>query len=197
MTPDTNPYSSPQSDGTLIAPSGIRLAPIAIGVAVVVGCPILFGVVGGLVAVALNRLAPGYYPGVFSHYFRGNYASIGVATGILQGLVLGALVGVVVAAGLGWFSQLQLLLCARALAIIAAFGSGLAAVGAFLGFGLGVLAPDYYRGVFGGGEQLDFNPVDVGIGLGCSEGLLAGAVVGTVVVVALAWRRARVPGRNH
>jgi hypothetical protein len=193
MRLDTNPYSSPQEhNGPWFASRrhGTSFVPIVAGIALVVGCAFLFAVIGGLVALALNQFAPAYYPGVFPHAVGGGYACIvGVGTGILQGLILGFLVGSVVAASLGWFKQLQLTPCARALTIIAAFGIGFAVVGTLVGYGLGTFAPDYYRGVVSGGRQPNFNPVDVGIGLGCSEGLLFGAVVGTVVVVVLAWRQ--------
>jgi hypothetical protein len=75
--------------------------------------------------------------------------------------------------------------------LIAAFGAGFAVAGTLVGYGLGTFLPGYYRGVFLGGRQPDFNPVDVGIGLGCSEGLMLGVVVGLVVVVVLAWCRSR------
>jgi hypothetical protein len=80
----------------------------------------------------------------------------------------------------------------RGFAIIIVSGVAFAAGGGGLGYALGRLAPSYYRGVFAGGESPGFDPVQVGIGLGVSQGLIAGLGVGSVVVVAVAisgWRR--------
>jgi hypothetical protein len=195
MAPDVNPYESPHWPGNPSArrPEASVGVQIVVGVVLVAGCTVLFAAVGGLVAAALDRFAPGYYPGVFPGTARGGYsASVGMGTGILQGLLLGLLVGGVVTAGLRWFKQLQLANGLRALLFVAAFALGFGAAGMLIGYGMGVLAPDYYRGLFHSyGRQADFSPSDVGIGLGCTEGLMLGAAVGTLVVVALAWRRSR------
>src|SRR4051812_9770335 len=118
------------------------------GIVVVAVCGILFAIGGGLIAEALNWLAPGYYPGVFPHASRGGYAAdVGVGTGILQGLMLGLFVGAVVAAGLGWFGQLQWPACARGLAILAGCAAVFAVGGGLVGLALGVFMPGYYRGI--------------------------------------------------
>lgn len=162
------------------------------GIVVVVACGVLFAIGGGLIAAALNWLAPGYYPGVFPHATRSGYAAdVGVGTGILQGLMLGLLVGTVVAAGLGWFRQLQWAACGRGLAILTGCAAVFAVGGGLVGLALGVLMPGYYRGVVSGGRQPNFNPADVGVGLGTSQGVILGVIVGGLVVVALAWRRSR------
>jgi hypothetical protein len=162
------------------------------GIVVVVACGVLFAIGGGLIAASLNWFAPGYYPGVFPHADRGGYAAaVGVGTGILQGLMLGLAVGAVVAAGLGWFGQLQWEACGRGLAILVGCAAVFAVGGGLVGLALGVFLPAYYRGVVSGGQQPDFNPVDVGVGLGTSEGVILGVLVGGLVVVALAWRRSR------
>ncbi len=195
MKPDSNPYASPQGHDDRSITGGFGrdiLVPTVTGIAVIVGWPILFAVIGGSVAVALNKFAPAYYPGVFPDAVRGgDAAGVGVGTGILQGLTLGFLVGAAVIAGLSWFKKLRPYSCVQALLIIAAFAIGFAAVGTLVGYGLGRFVPGYYRGVFSEGLRPDFNPLDVGIGLGCSEGLLFGAVVGTAVVIVLTWRRSR------
>ena len=56
------------------------------------------------------------------------------------------------------------------------FASGLlcAAGGGALGYALAVLSPAYYRGVFQAGRAPGFDPVAVGLGLGISQGLIAG-----------------------
>ena len=54
----------------------------------------------------------------------------------------------------------------RAFAIIVACGISFAAGGVAVGYALARFAPYYYRGVFRGGESPDFDPVQVGLGLG-------------------------------
>ena len=62
--------------------------------------------------------------------------------------------------------------------------------GALSGWLLGLLAPDYYR------VTLDFaddrNAASVGLGLGVTQGAVAGIVVGAVVVLAAAWYKSRI-----
>ena len=71
------------------------------------------------------------------------------------------------------------------------------AVGALLGlvFGslLGSVAPDYYRAVFG---NPNLNPIQVGVGLGLTQGLGTGIVVGCVVLLAVAISRRRQPAAS-
>ncbi|MGA2258487.1 MAG: hypothetical protein ABSG53_27810, partial [Thermoguttaceae bacterium] len=128
----------------------------------VVTCPILFGSVGGLVVMSLNRFAPDYYRGVFAHVDHGNASNLGI--GIIQGVGFGLLVGIVVAASLGCFRQLRPAPSARALTIIAAFGIAFAVAGTLAGYGLGIIVPGYYCGVFSSLKRPNINPVDVGIG---------------------------------
>jgi hypothetical protein len=160
------------------------------GIVAVVACCILFAVAGGFVATALNRLAPGYYPGVFPLAHEYGYAArAGLGTGIVQGLTLGLVVGAVLALGLGWFGQLQWAACARGLAIVVGTSATFAVGGTLVGLALGRIIPDYYRGVFTGGGPPDLDPVDVAVGLGCSQGLIVGVFVGAALVVFVAWRR--------
>ena len=79
----------------------------------------------------------------------------------------------------------------RAFLIVAgsAFLCGL--IGAGLGLTLGTFSPGYYRTVFRYGNSDNFNPVEVGVGLGLSQGVIAGLVVGCVVVLAVAWYESR------
>lgn len=76
-----------------------------------------------------------------------------------------------------------------AVVILSAVIGALAGVG--LGYSLGVLAPAYYRGVFQNGQSPEFDPVQVGIGLGLTQGAIAGLVVGCVIVLAVAWYNSR------
>ena len=74
----------------------------------------------------------------------------------------------------------------RGFLIIVVSGIGFAPAGGLIGYALGRVAPAYYRGVFRRGEAPDFDPVQVGLGLGMTQGLIAGLLVGSVVVLAVA-----------
>ncbi|WP_149110501.1 hypothetical protein [Limnoglobus roseus] len=161
-------------------------------------CCVLFAIAGGGVAVLLDAIAPGYYPGVFSFVHRnGGYASAyGKGVGAFQGLSLGFAVGVALSASLGWFDQLQLMPTVRSLGIIAEL-AGLAGIGGgLIGWGVGIYSPDYYRVVVSGGRESDFIPTDVGIGLGASQGIILGAVVGAALAIGIAWRQFRILSPN-
>ena len=62
------------------------------------------------------------------------------------------------------------------------------AIGALLGYGLGVGFPGYYRGVFPlAAQRPDFDPVAIGLGLGLSQGAIFGAILGTLILVVFLW----------
>ncbi len=75
------------------------------------------------------------------------------------------------------------------------FVLGMTAGGALLGLGLGTFlgafVPEYYRGVFSGGDSPGFNPLAVGIGLGLTQGAGFGAVAGLVLIVAFYWYKVK------
>ena len=74
----------------------------------------------------------------------------------------------------------------QATGIIVKSGLGFALGGALLGCLLGVLVPGYYRAVFGSANDPTFSPLQVGFGLGLTQGLGTGLVLGAVIVVAIA-----------
>jgi hypothetical protein len=74
----------------------------------------------------------------------------------------------------------------RAFSIVIASGAGFGTAGIGIGYILGVLAPSYYRGVFPNGNDPGFDPVQVGVGLGFSQGAICGVLVGMVVILAVA-----------
>jgi hypothetical protein len=78
---------------------------------------------------------------------------------------------------------------ARAFSVIIASAIGFGFAGGLIGYALGRFAPAYYRGVYGIVEPSTFNPVQVGLGLGISQGLIAGVLVGAVVVLAVGFSR--------
>jgi hypothetical protein len=78
-----------------------------------------------------------------------------------------------------WLSSSRL---GRALRTVLISAVAATALGAILGLTLGWFAPGYYRSVFEGGSDPLFSPVQVGLGLGASQGAIAGLVVGVVLV---------------
>jgi hypothetical protein len=64
-------------------------------------------------------------------------------------------------------------------------------LGGAAGFLLGKLMPGYYRAVFRSGDAPFFDPVQVGLGLGVTQGMVAGAVIGLALVGLVAWHAAR------
>lgn len=85
---------------------------------------------------------------------------------------------------------------ARGFAIIIASAVGFGSGGAAIGYALARMAPSYYRGVFSNGESPGFDPVQVGLGLGVSQGTVAGLLVGSVVVLAVALSGLRRPKKE-
>jgi hypothetical protein len=79
----------------------------------------------------------------------------------------------------------------RSAFFVLATGGGGAILGLAVGACLGVLAPDYYRSVFAGGDRPGFDPLSVGVGLGVSQGAFVGVIAGLVLVVAFYWYKLR------
>lgn len=66
-----------------------------------------------------------------------------------------------------------------------------ACVGSAIGATIAATAPEYYRSVFRGGHSPEFKLLQVGIGLGASQGLASGFAISIVVLALLAWRDIR------
>ena len=79
------------------------------------------------------------------------------------------------------------------LSIVAVFAAALSGglLGTMVGGALGAFVPGYYRSVIPGGEQPGFDPVAVGIGLGMTQGMMFGAVVGLLLVAMFYRHRSR------
>jgi hypothetical protein len=60
---------------------------------------------------------------------------------------------------------------------------GFALAGCLLGVGVGLVAPDLYRSLFGVYQGSPFDPVSVGLGIGCVAGFAAGTVVAVAGLV--------------
>lgn len=63
--------------------------------------------------------------------------------------------------------------------------------GGLVGFWLGRFLPSYYRSVFKNGGEPHFDPIAVGLGLGISQGAMAGAILGIVALAIMVWRGRR------
>jgi hypothetical protein len=167
------------------------------GLALIGFCFGLFALGGYLVAIGLNWLVPGYYPGVYPPNLESYAGAYAIPLAVGQGSLMGLLVGAVLAVGLVCLRQLNLATIARALRCVAICGLLCATIGVVIGLCLGTFNPNYYYEVFDPGQRHhDFRPVDVGIGLGCTEGLMIGLFAGAVAAVGITWyysRRAAPP----
>ena len=84
----------------------------------------------------------------------------------------------------------------KGIAIVAATTLLGAAGGTGVGVALGTFVPGYYRSVFFGGRDPEFDPVAVGIGQGLTQGLALGLIAGLVVVAGIAWFKLRAARRD-
>ena len=74
----------------------------------------------------------------------------------------------------------------RFLVFVVATGSAFGIAGGLIGAVIGSLAPSYYRTVFSSGGNPDFDPLQIGVGLGTSQGLVIGTAVAVALVLASA-----------
>jgi hypothetical protein len=79
----------------------------------------------------------------------------------------------------------------KAFLVVVASSVVFAAIGGIIGYGIGSYMPGYYRSVFENGSRADFNPVEVGIGQGITQGVVGGAIVGLALVAIVVWRGKR------
>ena len=69
-----------------------------------------------------------------------------------------------------------------ALAIILLWSITFGCGGALIGAAIGVVAPGYYRSVIRHGDSPDFDALQVGIGLGATQGIVLGVVAAIAVL---------------
>jgi hypothetical protein len=171
----------PRAEGKDFPESGLVMAAILV-------FAVVFSLGGGLIAVGLNHIAPGYHPRKFLLGYRGYPPLLTFRHGVDQGLAAGTLVGTAIAVGLLWFKQLSVHALLRAFALVVVCGAVFGVGGALVGYSVGKWQPSYYRALFGT-EWSPVNSVDFGIGLGCSGGLGLGLGLGAFMVLGLAWYR--------
>jgi putative addiction module component (TIGR02574 family) len=80
---------------------------------------------------------------------------------------------------------------AKGFFIVLLSGFAFALGGGLIGYALAVALPSYYRGTFSSGNAPWFNAVEVGVGLGISQGLICGLFLGAIIVLAVAWYNSR------
>jgi hypothetical protein len=79
----------------------------------------------------------------------------------------------------------------RALATVVGTAAGFGAAGMALGVFLGKVAPGFFRQMLPLRDPASFNPVELGIGLGLTNGLGWGLVVGVLLVAIISWKETR------
>ena len=80
----------------------------------------------------------------------------------------------------------------KALATVVGTAVGFGAAGTAIGALLGKVAPGFFRQLLPLRDPVNFNPVELGIGLGLTNGLGWGVVVGVLLVAIIAWKETRV-----
>lgn len=59
--------------------------------------------------------------------------------------------------------------------------------GGLLALVIGAMAPSYYRSLFRGIDEPDFDPISAGVVLGLVQGLVGGAVLGVTILAVYFW----------
>jgi len=79
----------------------------------------------------------------------------------------------------------------KALATVVGTAIGFGAAGTAIGVFLGKVAPGFFRQLLPLRDPANFNPVELGIGLGLTNGLGWGLAVGILLVAIIAWKETR------
>ncbi len=79
----------------------------------------------------------------------------------------------------------------KALTTVVGTAAGFGIAGTLIGMLLGKIAPGFFRQMLPLRDPGSFNPLELGIGLGLTNGLGWGVVVGVLLVAILAWKETR------
>ena len=79
----------------------------------------------------------------------------------------------------------------KALATVVGTAVGFGVCGIGIGAFLGRITPSFFRQMLPLRDPASFNPVELGIGLGLTNGLGWGLAIGVLLVAILAWRETR------
>ena len=80
----------------------------------------------------------------------------------------------------------------KALATVVGMAVGFGVGGTAIGALLGHVAPGFFRQMLPLRDPANFNPVELGIGLGLTNGLGWGLAIGVLLVAIIAWKETRV-----
>jgi hypothetical protein len=167
----------------------IERLPVAFAVGLLTGfCGALNQyVVGNAVAWCLDQVAPNWgYTDKLTIFTAG--AELEIAMTLAGFLSYGC-----VYSAIFLFRQGNAMNLLRAYFILGLTGLIGGALGGIIGMLLGVCAPDYYRGVFRAHDVPGFDPLQVGLGLGVSQGIPLGLAAGAVVLIVMTWYNSRKP----
>jgi hypothetical protein len=79
----------------------------------------------------------------------------------------------------------------KAVATIVGMAAGFGVAGTAIGALLGKVAPGFFRQLLPLRDPANFNPMELGIGLGLTNGLGWGLAVGILLVAIIAWKETR------
>jgi len=85
----------------------------------------------------------------------------------------------------------------RGFVITIASGIVFGLLGGVFGYLLGKFVPDFYRIVFGVPSHIQFDPTQIGLGLGVTQGFAAGLIIGLIIVLVVAWYRSKTTQLNR
>jgi hypothetical protein len=149
---------------------------------------------GAVAATALWLAVPTYGIAVFGP--RGGAGGPMVVRGSVQGALGGLAVGLTLLLAAAIAGADRASLARRGLRLVVATAVCGALAGAAIGAGIGAGNPSYYRSEFGGSAfgrsalqaaGASAGPVEIGAGLGLTQGAFGGAIVGTLVMIGVAW----------
>ncbi len=84
----------------------------------------------------------------------------------------------------------------KALATVVGTAIGFGISGTFIGAFLGRVAPSFFRQLLPLRDPANFNPVELGIGLGLTNGLGWGLAIGILIVAIIAWKETRLARKD-
>ena len=85
----------------------------------------------------------------------------------------------------------------KALATVVGTAIGFGIVGTGIGAFLGSFAPGFFRHLFPLRDLENFEPLELGIGLGLVNGLAWGLATGVLVVGVVSWRETRISRKDR
>ena len=85
----------------------------------------------------------------------------------------------------------------KALATVVGTSIGFGIVGMGIGAFLGSFTPGFFRHLFPLRDLENFQPIELGVGLGLVNGLTWGLVIGVLIVAIISWKETRMSRKNR